>query len=122
MVAAATMECNFLVLAAGNPPMFELNSSDCIHSIVHPWQVELIFLLCGSLLVGIVDDLIKLPKANMKDMVIMSLLSSPYLMLSIRSAVFCMQCVIALAIVHWLPLYGNAIVTIISSRCYCQCI
>jgi hypothetical protein len=44
MVAAATMEWNFLVLAAGNPPMFELNSSDCIHSIVQPWQVEIDFL------------------------------------------------------------------------------
>ncbi len=40
----------------------------------------------------------------------MSLLSSPYLMLSIHSGVFCMQCVIALAIVLCFPLYGNAIV------------
>ncbi len=67
MIAAATMEWNFLVLAAGNSPMFKLISSDCIHSIVQPWQVELIFLLCGSLLVGIVDALIKLSKANMKE-------------------------------------------------------
>jgi hypothetical protein len=64
MVAAATMEWNFIVLAAGNPPMFKLNSSDCIHSIVQPWQVELISLLCGSLLVGIVECSHKVAKSQ----------------------------------------------------------